>query len=159
VTSFPALQWSAQNCSVARTLDVVGEKWTLLVLREAFFGIRRFEDMRARTAIPRQVLSVRLARLVAEGILCRESYQEQGQRQRHEYRLTSKGVDLYPVLLALKSFGDRYLADPEGPSVELSHRGCGAPVEQELRCLAGHDHLHARDVRPGPGPAARRRSA
>ena len=155
----PALDWSAENCSVARTLDIIGEKWTLVVLREVFSGIRRFEDMRVRTAIPRQVLSLRLARLVDVGILRREAYREKGQRQRQEYRLTSKGVDLHPVLLSLMTWGDTYLADPDGPSLELYHRGCGGSVQLELRCSTGHGDLTARDVRPRPGPAARLRSA
>ena len=154
-----ALDWSSENCSVARTLDVIGEKWTLVVLREVFQGIRRFEDMRVRTGIPRQVLSTRLARLVAHGILRRESYREPGQRVRQEYRLTQKGIDLHPVLLSLMTWGDRHLADPDGPSLELYHRDCGSAVRLELRCSAGHGDLTARDVRPRPGPAARRRSA
>jgi len=153
-----ALDWSSENCSVARTLDVIGEKWTLVVLREVFQGIRRFEDMRARTGIPRQVLSTRLASLVDDGILRRESYREPGQRERQEYRLTRKGIDLHPVLLSLMTWGDRYLADPDGPSLELYHRDCGGAVVLEMRCSAGHGELTARDVRPQPGPAARPRS-
>lgn len=154
-----ALDWSSENCSVARTLDLIGEKWTLVVLREVFQGIRRFEDMRVRTGIPRQVLSTRLARLVADGILRRQSYREPGQRERQEYRLTGKGIDLHPVLLSLMTWGDRYLADPDGPSLELYHRDCGGSVHLEMRCSDGHGQLTARDVRPRPGPAARRRSA
>jgi DNA-binding HxlR family transcriptional regulator len=155
----PALDWSSENCSVERTLDIIGEKWTLVVLREVFQGIRRFEDMRTRTAIPRQVLSARLARLVEVGILRRESYQEPAQRQRHEYRLTQKGIDLHPTLLALMTWGDRYVADPDGPSLELYHRDCDGSVELQLTCSRGHSGLTARDVRPRPGPAARLRSA
>ena len=154
-----ALDWSTENCSVARALEVIGEKWTLVVLREVFQGVRRFDDMRARTQIPRQVLSVRLARLVQDGILYRKPYREPGQRVRMEYRLTPKGIDLHPVLLSLMTWGDRYLADPAGPSLELYHRDCGAPVELQLRCSDGHGDLVARQVRPRPGPAARLRSA
>ena len=154
-----ALDWSTENCSVARTLEVIGEKWTLVVLREVFQGVRRFDDMRARTLIPRQDLSVRLAGLVADGILYRRPYREPGQRARMEYLLTPKGIDLHPVLLSLLTWGDRYLADPDGPSLELYHRDCGAPVQLELRCGAGHGDLTARAVRPRPGPAARLRSA
>ncbi|HEY5033031.1 MAG TPA: helix-turn-helix domain-containing protein [Actinomycetes bacterium] len=159
MTRSPALEWSTDNCSVARTLEVIGEKWTLVVLRELFQGVRRFEDMRARTGIPRQVLSDRLGHLVADGVLRRESYREPGQRARHEYRLTQKGIDLHPVLVALMAWGDAYAADPEGPSIELHHKDCGAPVALVLQCSDGHGSLTARDVRARPGPAARRRSA
>jgi DNA-binding HxlR family transcriptional regulator len=154
-----ALEWSTDNCSVGRTLAIIGEKWTLVVLREVFQGVRRFEDMRQRTAIPRQVLSDRLAHLVDEEILRRESYREPGQRERQEYRLTQKGIDLHPVLVSLLAWGDAYAADPDGPSIELQHKDCGALVALELRCTDGHGPLTARDVRPRPGPAARRRSA
>ena len=154
----PALDWSTDNCSVARTLDVIGEKWTLVVLREVFQGVRRFEDMRVRTGIPRQVLSDRLAHLVVDQILYREAYREPGQRERHEYRLTAKGIDLHPVLLALMTWGDTYAADPDGVPLEIHHRDCGASAFLELRCSAGHGQLTARDVRPTPGPAARLRA-
>jgi DNA-binding HxlR family transcriptional regulator len=153
-----AMAWSQENCSVARTLAVIGEKWTLVVLREVFQGVRRFADMQERTGMPRQVLSERLSGLVEDGILRREAYQEPGQRRRWEYRLTQKGIDLHPVLLSLLAWGDRYLADPAGPALELYHRDCGASVELELRCADGHGGLTARDVRPKPGPAARLRS-
>jgi DNA-binding HxlR family transcriptional regulator len=155
----PALDWSVDNCSVGRTLAIVGEKWSLLVLREVFQGIRRFEDMQRRTGIPRQVLSARLSHLVDEQILRRESYREPGQRERHEYRLTQKGIDLHPVLVSLLAWGDAYACDLEGPSIELYHKDCGAPVALALRCSGGHVALTARDVRARPGPAARRRSA
>jgi DNA-binding HxlR family transcriptional regulator len=154
-----ALDWSSENCSVERTLVLIGEKWTLVVLREVFQGIRRFEDMRERTVIGRQVLSARLSRLVEVGILRRESYQEPGQRQRFEYRLTQKGIDLHPVLLALMTWGDRYVADPDGPSLELYHRDCDGAVQLEMACSRGHRGLDPRQVRPRPGPAARLRSA
>lgn len=154
----PALAWSTDNCSVARTLAVIGEKWTLVVLRELFQGVRRFDDMRAHSGIPRQVLSDRLAHLVDEGLLRREAYREPGQRERQEYRLTPKGIALHPVLLALMAWGDAYEADPEGPSFEVRHRDCGAPVRLVLECAEGHDHLTARDVRGTPGPAAHLRT-
>src|SRR6516164_11779168 len=103
-----ALDYDTAGCTIAATLAIVGEKWTFLVLREAFNGVRRFDDMQRRTGIPRQVLSSRLARLVAEGLLRKVPYQEAGQRSRGEYRLTGKGLDLYPVLVALMQWGDRY---------------------------------------------------
>src|SRR5215813_10893209 len=108
-----AIDFDTANCNIAAALAVVGERWTFLVLREAFNGIRRFDDMQRRTGAPRQVLSSRLARLVAEGILRKVPYQEHGQRSRHEYRLTEKGLNLYPVLVALMEWGDRYETGPE----------------------------------------------
>jgi DNA-binding HxlR family transcriptional regulator len=147
-----ALSWSADNCTLGRTMEILGEKWTVLVLRELFMGIRRFDDLRVRTAIPRQVLTNRLARLVDAGLLRREPYREPGARARDEYRLTDKGLDLYPAIIALKEWGDRYLADPEGPPMLTEHRECGALVHAELRCEAGHDVApRAVKARLGPG--------
>ena len=151
-----ALNWSIENCTIQRALAVVGERWTFVVLREAFNGIRRFDDMRARTAIPRQILSARLSRLVAEGLLRREPYQEPSQRTREEYRLTRKGLDLYPVLVALNEWGTRYYADAAGSPLAFRHRGCGGEVGAQLRCQHGHGVGDARDVLPAPGPGARR---
>jgi DNA-binding HxlR family transcriptional regulator len=151
-----ALNWSAENCTLGRAMAVLGEKWTLVVLREVFLGIRRFEDMRVRTGIPRQVLTNRLATLVGHGILRRHPYQVPGERVREEYRLTEKGLDLYPVLAAILAWGDRYLGDPGGPPVTLVHRDCGAAVTVELRCADGHT-VDPRATVPRPGPGARPR--
>jgi DNA-binding HxlR family transcriptional regulator len=147
------------HCSIARTLEVVGEKWTLLVLRDAFNGVRRFDDLHRRIGAPRQVLSQRLGRLVDVGLLRRVPYREPGQRTRYEYRLTDAGLDLYPVLLALLQWGDRHRPYPEGPAVELTHRDCGEPVDLVLRCTAGHNLASAREVRPRPGPGTASRTA
>ncbi len=141
-------QYLPADCSIARTLSLIGERWTMLVLREAFRGVRRFDDIRANTGAPRQVLSDRLSTLVDHGVLRREPYQVIGQRVRHEYRLTRKGMDLYPVLVAIMRWGDHYLAGPDGPPVDLTHADCGAPVEVALRCADGHLLGSARDVRP-----------
>ncbi|SCF24631.1 winged helix-turn-helix transcriptional regulator [Micromonospora chokoriensis] len=154
-----ALDWSVDNCTIARAMEILGERWTLVVLREVFTGVRRFDDMRVRTGIPRQVLTNRLAGLVEEGVLAREPYREPGSRVRHEYRLTEKGLDLWPVLVAVLGWGDRYLADPEGPPLTVAHRDCDAPVRVELRCADGHDVERTRDVVPRPGPGARRRTS
>jgi DNA-binding HxlR family transcriptional regulator len=159
VPDFVATDWDTVNCSVARTVQVVGDRWTLLVLREAFQGVRRFDEVRVRTGIPRQVLSDRLRRLVDQGVLRREPYREAGRRVRQQYRLTRKGMDLYAVLVALMAWGDAYAADPAGPALELTHDGCGNGVHLDLCCDAGHRGLSARDVRPEPGPSARRRTA
>ena len=137
------------RCSVAGTLGVVGEKWSLLVLREAFLGVRRFADFQRILGAPRAVLTDRLATLVDQGILRRVPYQAEGERQRQEYRLTPKGIDLYPVLVALMEWGDRYL-DDDGGAMDLRHRDCGAPVHLGLVCDAGHRLDGAHDVRPVP---------
>jgi DNA-binding HxlR family transcriptional regulator len=156
--SVVALGWSTENCTIARSLAILGEKWTFIVLRDVFLGIRRFDDFIEHTGIPRQVLSNRLATLVAEGLLRREAYQEPGERLRQEYRLTDKGIDAYPILVALREWGDRYAADPAGPPLLTVHRDCGASVNTHLRCDAGHDLASPREVVPRPGPSARRRA-
>jgi DNA-binding HxlR family transcriptional regulator len=151
-----ALDYDPAACAVGAALSIVGEKWTFLVLREAFNGIRRFDDMQRRTGAPRQVLSSRLTRLLEEGILRKVPYQEPGQRLRHEYRLTEKGLDLYPVLAALMAWGDKHAAASAGPPVLLTHRDCGAAVAVQLGCEDGHVVASAREVTPVPGPGARR---
>jgi DNA-binding HxlR family transcriptional regulator len=148
----PALAWSTDNCQVARAMAVLGERSTLIVLREVFNGVRRFDDMQRHSGVNRQVLSTRLATLVDAGILRKVPYQSEGSRQRHEYRPTQKGLDLYPVLTALAEWGAQYLADPEGPAVEMSHRDCGAKVRPVLTCDDGHVIEDYRDVVPRPGP-------
>jgi DNA-binding HxlR family transcriptional regulator len=154
-----ALEWSVDNCTIGRTVDILAERWSFLVLREVFQGIRRFDDLTVRTAIPRTVLTDRLRRLLDAGILRREPYREPGARTRYEYRLTDKGLDLYPVLLALQAWGDRYLADPEGPPIEFAHRDCGEKVSLVMKCEAGHEVVRTREVTGRPGPGARRRTA
>ena len=150
------LDYDTANCSIGAAVKIIGERQTFLVLREAFNGVRRFDDMQRRTAMPRQVLSDRLARLVGEGLLGKVPYQDSGQRRRYEYRLTAKGLDLYPLLVALMAWGDQYAAGPEGPPVQLRHRDCGEPVELRLSCRAGHSLDSARGVTPVPGPGARK---
>jgi DNA-binding HxlR family transcriptional regulator len=155
MSAVEALRYDTGPCSIARTLDLIGEKWSLLVLRDVFSGVRRFDDLHRRVGAPRQVLSARLATLVDSGILRRHPYRDPGQRTRYEYRLTEAGLDLYPVLVSLLRWGDRYLDQPGGgPSVELTHRDCGEPVEIALRCRAGHELASAREVHPRPGPGA-----
>jgi DNA-binding HxlR family transcriptional regulator len=151
-----ALDYDTQDCTIAATLGIVGEKWTFMVLREAFNGIRRFEDMQRRTRAPRQVLSDRLGRLIAAGILRKVPYREEGQRARGEYRLTEKGLDLFPLITALLEWGNKHAAASEGPLVLLEHRDCGEPVALRLACAAGHVLASAREVTPVPGPGARK---
>src|SRR5260370_15120112 len=116
------LDYDSANCAIGATVGLIGERPTFLVLREAFNGVRRFADMQRRTGMPRQVLSDRLARLVEEGLLRKVPYQESGQRLRDEYRLTGKGPDLYPELVALMEWGDRHAVGAAGPPPPLEHR-------------------------------------
>src|SRR5947199_10254005 len=132
------LDYDPANCTIGATVDILGERPTFLVLREAFNGVRRFDDMQRRTGMPRQVLSQRLARLVAEGLLRKVPYQESGQRRRTEYRLTEKGLDLYPVLLALMAWGDEHAVGRTGPQVLIQHRDCGEPGGLPPARGAGH---------------------
>ncbi len=150
------MDYDSANCAIGAAVGILGERSTFLVLREAFNGVRRFDDMQRRTGMPRQVLSQRLSRLVAEGLLRKVPYQENGQRRRTEYRLTEKGLDLYPVLVALMEWGDRYEVGTEGPQVLLRHRDCDEPVRLQMACAAGHVLDSAREVTPVPGPGARR---
>jgi DNA-binding HxlR family transcriptional regulator len=137
-------------------MAILGERWTFVVLREVFNGVRRFEDMHAHAGMPRQVLTNRLALLVEHGILRKHPYQAPRERLRHEYRLTEKGLDLYPVLIAIAQWGDRYLADPEGPPVEFAHRDCGATMTVVPVCTEGHQVDDVRSIVPRPGPGAHR---
>jgi len=149
------LDYDTENCTIGAALAIVGEKWTFLVLREAFNGVRRFDDIRRRIAAPRQVLSDRLGRLVAQDLLRKVPYREPGQRSRSEYRLTDKGLALFPLIVALLEWGNTYAVSPAGPVVELRHRDCGTQVRLQLRCADGHQVDSARDVMPVPGPGAR----
>ena len=150
------LDYDSANCAIGAAVGIMGERPTFLVLREAFNGVRRFDDMQRRTGMPRQVLSDRLARLVTEGLFRKVPYQENGQRSRDEYRLTDKGLDLYPVLVAMMEWGDRYAVGPAGPQALLRHRDCGEPLRLQLACDAGHVIESAREVTPVPGPGARK---
>lgn len=149
------LETSTENCTVRRTLDLVGEKWSLLVLRDAMNGVRRFDDFRRHMGLSEAVLADRLRKLVAAGILDTVPYREPGSRTRHEYRLTSKGWDLWPAVIALKQWGDRYTADPEGPPLEVQHRDCDEPVEAVVVCAGGHGALTPWQAYTQPGPSAR----
>ncbi len=148
------LEYDTDNCSIQRTLDVIGEKWTLLVLREAFNGVRRFDQIRDHVGVSDPVLADRLRKLVAAGVLEASPYREPGRRTRYEYRLTTKGLDLYPVLIALLRWGDRYCADPAGPSVLVTHRHCDEPVEAVAECASGHRLDSPGQARAVPGPGA-----
>ncbi len=142
------------TCSVARALSVVGDRWTLLVLRDAFLGIRRFEDFQANLGVTRHRLADRLRKLVRNGILERVRYEDRPPR--FEYRLTEKGRDLYPVVVSLTRWGDRWMAGADGAPVELVHRGCGQHIVPTLACPACGKPVGARDMLARPGPALRK---
>ncbi|BCK55307.1 winged helix-turn-helix transcriptional regulator [Nocardia wallacei] len=151
-----AMDWSTDNDTVGRAMEILGERWTVVVLREIFNGIRRFDQIREHAGVPRQVLTNRLAMLCEVGLLTRRPYQQPGERTRHEYRLTAMGFDVFPIVVAVRQWGDRYLADADGPPVVSQHRDCGAEVGVHLACAAGHHVDSPRDVvfRPGPGARA-----
>lgn len=140
---------------MARTLAVVHTRSAFLILREAFYGATRFEEFAARTGVSEPVTAARLRKLVQEGILAREPYREPGQRTRDRYRMTDKGAELLPVLVALMRWGDRW-EQSAGAPVELHHRGCGGRVGVELRCEHGHsvagDELALVPGAPPPRP-------
>lgn len=138
------------SCSIARSLDVVGEWWTPLIVREVFFGHRRFEEIRASLGISRNILTDRLNRLVEEGILVRHDIGQVGTR--HEYRLTDKGIDLHGVLVALMQWGDRWMPDPKGPPTQLVHLPCGEVTHPVMTCDHCGEEVTARSVRAVRGP-------
>jgi len=141
-----------QNCSIARSLEVLGDRWTILVMRDAFMRVRRFEDFQRNLGIARNVLTDRLGRLVEEGILERVPYHDRPAR--FEYRLTEKGVDLWPVMIALLQWGDRYYSAETGPPRVIRHRGCGGEITRHLTCGACGAELGPRDVVAESGPGA-----
>jgi DNA-binding HxlR family transcriptional regulator len=133
----PRDAWSAERCSVGRTLEIVSTRSAMLLLREAYYGATRFDDFARRAGISAPVAAARLRELVDAGIFEREDYREAGQRTRQAYRLTEKGADLLPAVVGLMQWGDRWVDDRGGP-IALRHRGCGERIAAELRCEAGH---------------------
>ncbi|HEY6886835.1 MAG TPA: helix-turn-helix domain-containing protein [Solirubrobacter sp.] len=144
--------YEGQNCSIAKSLELIGERWTMLIVREVFLGNRRFDEIATRLNIARNVLTARLTWLVDEGVLTKVRYQERPER--FEYRFTEKGIDLWPVIVSLLQFGDRYYA-PEGPPVVLTHKDCGGHVDEHRLCDTCGKRLTARDVKGELGPGAR----
>jgi DNA-binding HxlR family transcriptional regulator len=132
--------WTADRCTLARALEVVPTRSAFLILREAFYGTTRFEEFAKRVGISEPATATRLRELVEQGLLEREAYRDPGQRTRKRYRLTDKGAELFPALVALMQWGDRWLDERGGP-VELRHRDCGERVAVELRCADGHQVL------------------
>ena len=143
------------RCSVARTAAVVGDSWTVLVLRDLFNGIHRFDELATHLGVARNVLTRRLTTLIDEGVVDRVPYREPGRRERHEYRLTRAGRELRPVIMAMLAWGDAHRAGPDGPPMRVEHRECGTPVHVELRCAEGHLIEDSTRVRSVPGPGAR----
>ncbi len=143
---------SPRECSVARTLDVVGEKWALLVVREVFLGVRRFDEMVANTGAPRDTLTNRLRTLVEQGVLEKRQYSERPPR--YEYVLTPAGRALHPVILALKQWGDTHRVGPDGPPLVLEH-ACGHVLDPAMTCRSCGDEVRAREVRRVPASLSR----
>ena len=143
--------------SVGRALALVGERWTLLILREAFFGVRRFGQLARNLHIPRPTLALRLRTLVEADILERVPYMTDPDRS--EYRLTPAGRELFPAIVALMRWGDEHLAGPEGPPIVLRHHACGQIADPHLTCQHCGEQIDVRTVTPEPGPAFRDRSA
>jgi len=133
------------SCSIAQTLSVVGERWTLLILREVFLGASRFDELRNRLDIARNVLAGRLAHLVEHGVLEKAVYRDRPRR--YAYRLTERGRDLYPILVALMAWGDRWLNEDTTPSVSLTHRPCGHATRGQLVCSHCHQPLEPQDTK------------
>jgi DNA-binding HxlR family transcriptional regulator len=140
-------------CSLARTLDVAGEWWTPLVIRDIWMGRHRFEEIQRNLAVSRKLLTDRLETLVREGAVERTQYREHPPR--YEYHLTDKGKELMEALLVLISWGDRWRAEKAGPPMLIRHKGCGKAVEAEVTCSHCGERLHADEVRLEPGPGAR----
>lgn len=146
------MRWNeldTEECSIARTLSVVGDRWTLLILRECFLRVRRFDQFQERLKITRHVLANRLKKLVDEGVLAKVAYQDRPER--FEYRLTDKGLDLYPVMMSLVHWGDVYMAGEEGPPILHRHKGCNHVFEPVLSCSECGEPLDARQVEVIPG--------
>jgi DNA-binding HxlR family transcriptional regulator len=154
----PYSAYDSDTCSIARTLALVGDRWTLLVLRDVVNGVGRFDELAGHLGIARNVLSRRLARLAQAGLVERTAYREPGARERYEYRLSAPGRELVPVLLAFMAWGDRHLAGEEGPPAVVRHADCGAAIKVTLTCEAGHELGDRPRLRVEPGPGSRIRS-
>ena len=148
--------FAEMDCSVAQCLEVVGEWWSMLIVRDAFFGVTRFDEFQRNLGISRNVLHQRLEHLVACGVMKKVPYSQRPPRS--EYRLTAKGRDLWPVLTSMRQWGDRY-ASPDGPRVEIVHKGCGATTDVAYVCATCREPVTAFDVvaRNGPGRSGARR--
>ncbi|HUP74366.1 MAG TPA: helix-turn-helix domain-containing protein [Acidimicrobiales bacterium] len=140
-----------QLCSIAASLQLIGDRWSLLILRDAFRGVRRFDELAADLGIARNLLADRLQKLVDHGILVKQPYQQRPVR--YEYRLSAKGIDLSPALVALMHWGDKHVLG-ESPPVVLVHARCGTPLEQTLTCPQCAEAVTPRSIKSRPGPGA-----
>jgi DNA-binding HxlR family transcriptional regulator len=148
-------RYDLENCSIKRALDILGEKWTLLILREAFYGVSRFDDFARALRCGRGVLSARLKALTEAGILKRVEYKEGDQRGRYEYRLAEKGLDLFTTILALSQWGERWMPPPDGPVAKVTERASGRPVRAVMTSDKAVKRLSLPDIRIAPGPGAK----
>jgi DNA-binding HxlR family transcriptional regulator len=139
-----------QTCSIARTLAVIGDRWSLLVLRDVFLGTRRFEDFCRQLGISRPSLTKCLRKLEEHGVLTKRQYQDRPPRS--EYHLTEKGMDLYPVMMTMAGWGDRWQDAGEGAPIEYVHRSCGHKTQPIMVCTECHEPLRPGDVTPVIGP-------
>lgn len=139
-----------EPCSIARALSVVGDRWTLLILRECFLRVRRFEAFEENLGVTRHVLAGRLKKLVEHGVLEKRAYQQSPPR--HEYHLTGKGRALYPVLMSLVEWGDTYMAGKKGPPIRHRHKTCGHLMKGRMVCSECGEELDPREVAVEPGP-------
>ena len=146
-----------EQCSLARTVAVIGDRWTLLILRECFLRIRRFEEFQSRLGITRHLLSERLKKLVRFGVLRRAPYQESPVR--YEYILTQRGLDLYPIVMAIVHWGDTHMVDERGRPVIHEHKNCGKMFDPVMVCSECGEPLHAKQVHVHSGPGAPKRAA
>lgn len=144
--------FSEMPCSVAKTLDIIGEWWTLLILRDVFYGVRRFEGLRTHLGISRKVLTSRLGRLTDENILKKSLYQNQPPR--YEYRLTKKGLELLPILLTIMNWGDKWKSEPNKPPVVFIHKDCGRKTTPKVVCSHCGGDLNAHNIYPTAGLSA-----
>ena len=143
--------FESMNCSVAQCLEVVGEWWSMLIIRDAFLGVRRFDDFQSRLGISRNILNVRLTTLVEADVLERVAYQQRPPR--YEYRLTDKGRDLWPVLTTMREWGDKWAA-PNGAPLEILHDACGEVMHLNHTCSTCGQAADRRSIHLRPGPGA-----
>lgn len=148
--------YAGQDCSIARALELIGERWTLLIVRDAFYGVRRYSDFLGHLEIPRAVLAERLNALTEAGAMVRHRYQESPPRE--EYVLTEMGEDLFPIVYALREWGEQYFPGANGPRLLYFHAKCGRPLERTGECVGCGERVAVRDVevRPGPGATSKR---
>lgn len=149
------MKWEAleeEPCSISRTLAVIGDRWSLLILRESFLRIRRFEEFQSRLGITRHLLADRLKKLVRYGVLRRSPYQDSPKR--YEYVLTPKGLDLHPILMAVVHWGDVHMVDERGRPLLHQHKTCGKFFDPVMVCSECGEPLNAREVHTHPGPGA-----